>query len=127
MPEEKFSVVVPALNEEEHIEKLIISAHAQDFRPIELLVIDDGSSDNTIKIVKSLSVSLNSQDFKVDLFETKNFGSIKGPSAARNIGIKNSHGTYILLIDADCVLGQNNILSELASSTRFIRLLDLKM
>lgn len=126
MSEEKFSIVVPTLNEEEHIKNLIISVHSQDFRPIELLVIDDGSSDDTIKIVRSLNTSLNSVDFEVSLFETKNFGSIRGPSAARNIGIRNSHGSYILLIDADCVLGQNNILSELASSLRSIRLLDLE-
>ena len=118
MREEQFSVVVPALNEEEHIEKLITSAHAQDFRPIELLIIDDGSTDSTIKIVRSLSDALNSSDFAVVLLETKNFGSFKGPSAARNIGIRNSHGSHILLMDADCVLSQKNILSELACSLR---------
>ena len=55
MSEEKFSIVVPTLNEEEHIKNLIISVHSRISKPIELLVIDDGSSDDTIKIVRSLN------------------------------------------------------------------------
>jgi glycosyltransferase involved in cell wall biosynthesis len=116
--EELFSVIIPTLNEEEHIEKLITSIHTQDFRPIEITVVDDGSMDNTIEIVRELGNELNDSNFTVVLLETKNFGSVKGPAFARNIGIQNSHGSYILLVDADCLLTQKDILDELASSLK---------
>jgi glycosyltransferase involved in cell wall biosynthesis len=48
------SIIIPAHNEERHIEKCIESLLAQDYRDIEIIVVDNGSSDNTSKIVERL-------------------------------------------------------------------------
>jgi len=111
-----FSIVIPTLNEEEHIEKLIRSVHKQDFRPIEVIVTDDGSKDKTIEIVRKLINELNDSNFNIILLETGNFGSPRGPAFARNVGIQKSHGKYILFIDADCLLTRKNIVNELVNS-----------
>jgi len=51
-----FSIVIPALNEEEHIEHLLRSIYEQDYRPIEVIVVDDGSTDATKQIVKKFCI-----------------------------------------------------------------------
>lgn len=113
---EDFSIVIPALNEEKHIEGLIRSIHEQDYRPTEVVVIDDGSKDETIEMVRKLINELNDSNFTIILLETRNFGSLRGPAFARNIGVQNSHGKYILFIDADCLLTRKNIVNELVNS-----------
>lgn len=115
---EWFSLIIPTLNEEEHIEKLVRSIYEQDFRPIEVMVIDDGSEDKTVEIARKLINELNGSNFTIILLETTNFGSLKGPALARNVGVQKSHGKYVLFVDADCLLTQKNILHKLASSLK---------
>jgi glycosyltransferase involved in cell wall biosynthesis len=107
-----FSIIIPTLNEEEHIEKLVRSIHEQDFRPIEVIVVDDGSKDGTIKIVTNLAKELDAFNFVVVLLETQNFGRSRGPAVAKNIGIKKSSGEFIYLADADFLLIQKNFLTK---------------
>jgi glycosyltransferase involved in cell wall biosynthesis len=108
-----FSVIIPTLNEEENIEKLIRSIHGQDYRPIEVILVDDGSKDSTTSIVARLVNELSTENFRIILFNTANFGSIKGPAVARNIGIKKSSGEFIYLADADFLFIQKDFLSKL--------------
>jgi glycosyltransferase involved in cell wall biosynthesis len=88
------SVVIPAYNAELFIERAINSVLEQNYQPVEIIVIDDGSQDKTVELVKS--------------FESKNV--IKclqqengGPSKARNAGILEAKGQYIAFLDADDV------------------------
>lgn len=88
----KVSVIMPCFNDGEYIEASIKSVLGQTFKGIELIIINDGSTDpKTIEILKRIS---NPQ---IKILNTENFG----PSAARNFGIKHAVGNYILPLDAD--------------------------
>lgn len=111
-----FTVIIPTLNEEENIEKLIRSINSQSYPQKEVIVVDDGSKDNTIAIVRALATELNSPGFQLTLLKTSDYGSIRGPSIARNIGIKESKGDFIYLADADFLFIQNDFLDKLSRS-----------
>lgn len=86
------SVVIPTYNCGKYISEGIESILKQSYPTFEILVIDDGSTDNTRKILLPLIDS-----GAIKYFHQKN----RGPSAARNLGIKHSKGEYIAFLDAD--------------------------
>ena len=87
------TVVMPAYNSSEYLRESIESVLAQTFKNFELLVINDGSIDNTSQIVRSYI----KRDSRVKLISQTN----QGVSAARNRGISLSKSEYIAFIDAD--------------------------
>jgi succinoglycan biosynthesis protein ExoO len=89
-----FSVIIPAYNVSGIIERAIRSAATQTFPPLEILVIDDCSADNTVEVVSALGREIPS----VRLLSTPANG---GPSAARNIGLRAAKADWIALLDAD--------------------------
>lgn len=80
-----------AFNAEDTIEASIESLLKQTFSDFELIIINDGSADNTIRVIKRI------RDPRIVLIEQEN----QGPSIARNNGIKISKGEYIAILDAD--------------------------
>jgi glycosyltransferase involved in cell wall biosynthesis len=91
------SIIIPAHNEERHIEKCIESLLAQECRDIEIIVVDNGSSDNTSKIVERY---LESYGGKVRLLRME---SNIGPGGGRNAGASNATGEILVFVDADMV------------------------
>lgn len=89
----KISVIMPVYNSEEYLDMAIKSVLNQTFKDFELLLIDDGSTDNSRNICQKYC----EQDARVRLFAHSNHGI----SYTRNIGIKNAVGTYITFIDND--------------------------
>lgn len=89
----KISVIIPAYNIEGYIEKCICSVINQSYKNIEIIVIDDGSTDGTGKICDRIAET----DTRVTIIHQKN----QGLSMARNNGIKIATGDYISLIDGD--------------------------
>lgn len=87
----KFSVVIPLYNKEHYIEKTLKSVLEQTFCDFEILVIDDGSSDNSLMTARKVVSD------KIRIIEQKN----QGVSVARNTGIQNAKGEYIAFLDAD--------------------------
>ncbi len=85
------SVIVPAYNAEKTIARTLDSVLAQTYSNFELLVIDDGSEDATLDIIKSVS------DYRLKVFSYPH----QGHSAARNHGLDQAVGEYVALIDAD--------------------------
>ena len=85
------SIIIPAYNAEKYIQRALESALAQTYKDIEIIVIDDGSTDKTAEIIKTY------QDPRIIYIFQKNQG--QGP--ARNNGIKKSQGEYITFLDAD--------------------------
>ena len=89
----KISVIIPVYNCEKSIKKCIESICQQSLEEIEILLINDGSTDNTSKIIKEYQ----KLDDRIVILEQKN----SGPSAARNRGIKSARGQYIGFADSD--------------------------
>ncbi|MBR9678276.1 MAG: glycosyltransferase [Nanoarchaeota archaeon] len=86
----KASVIIIARNEEEHIESCLESLKKQSFKDFETILIDDGSSDNTVKKAKK---------FKVKVLEGKG----KGRAHARNLGVSKAKNPILAFLDADAV------------------------
>ena len=107
-----FSVIIPAYNVAGIIERAIRSAATQTFPPLEILVVDDCSTDNTVEVVRALGRETPS----VRLLSTPANG---GPSAARNIGLRLAKADWIALLDADDAWkpGRLERLSEVARAT----------
>lgn len=100
---EKVSVITPCYNGAKYIAETIESVIAQDYTDWEMLVVNDGSTDDSAEIVKSYE----KKDQRIRLINQKNAGS----AAARNNGIRQASGRYIALLDADDVW-ESNFLSQ---------------
>ena len=101
------SIIVPVYNAKKYLEQCIDSILSQSFSNFELLLIDDGSTDISGKICDEYAT----KDSRVRIFH-KNNG---GVSSARNIGLNNAKGEWILFLDADDWL-ENNALSIIINS-----------
>ena len=95
----KVSVIIPTFNYGKYIEKAIDSVLSQTYKDFEIIVVDDGSTDNTKEIIETKYKD------KVRYFYQEN----KGAPAARNRGIKESNGKYIGFLDADDFFLENKI------------------
>jgi len=84
------SVVIPAFNAASFLRGAIASIERQNYQPLEIIVVDDGSSDGTAEIVRSLASVTR-------YLHQEN----AGPAAARNHGLKYAQGEYIAFLDAD--------------------------
>ncbi|MEW8956833.1 glycosyltransferase family 2 protein [Clostridium sp.] len=87
------SIVIPAYNIENYISRSLDSIINQGFQNFEVLVVNDGSKDNTEKIVRAYE----DRDTRIKLINKPN----GGVSSARNLGLKKSTGKYIMFIDGD--------------------------
>lgn len=99
----KFSIIIPAYNSEEFIEQCLDSIFSQTYKNIEVIVINDCSTDNTLKILEGYK--------QLKIFSTP-INSRQG--AARNIGLENCTGDYILFVDSDDSLYDSEVLSKIA-------------
>ena len=88
------SVIIPAFNVRNCLRRAILSALNQTLAPIEVIVVDDGSTDGTADLVTHLA----NEDPRIKL--QRQSGNL-GPSAARNLGIAVARGEWIALLDAD--------------------------
>lgn len=98
------SVILPVCNGQQFISYSIESVLNQTHKNIELIVIDDGSTDQTKKLINQIN------DRRIKYIYQEN----QGPSAARNTGIKNSTGYYVAFIDHDDIWYQNKLARQLA-------------
>lgn len=95
----KISVIVPIYNAELYLEQCIESVLNQTLRDIELLLIDDGSTDNSIRICEKYK----KRDNRIQLYTNKNVGQ----GLERNFGIKKATGEYIAFLDSDDQYNKN--------------------
>lgn len=91
--QELVSVIVPVYNCEKYIGECLDTISGQTYRNIEIIVIDDGSSDASTEIVRNKKI----KDKRIKLIIKKN----AGVSASRNLGIECSKGKFLVFIDAD--------------------------
>lgn len=87
------SVIVPVYNAEKYLDKCITSLLNQTYKKIEIILVNDGSTDNSLSICNKYKLS----DDRITVINKKNGGA----SSARNAGIKVANGDYIMFADAD--------------------------
>ncbi len=97
----KVSVIIPAYNVAGYIQEALASLQRQSFNSFEVLIVDDGSTDNTADIANVLC----KQDSRIQLLQKQNGGL----SSARNYGIRHARGEYIALLDGDDVYHRDKI------------------
>lgn len=88
----KFSVIVPVYNTQEYLKRCIESVLNQTYKNYEIILINDGSTDNSLKILKKYE-----SNNKVKIITQKNHGL----SYTRNVGILHATGDYVILLDSD--------------------------
>lgn len=89
----KISVIVPVFNAEKYLKMCLNSLVSQTLKNIEIICIDDGSTDNSLAILDKFK----SKDDRIKIIKQKNYGV----SMARNNGISEAQGEYIGFVDAD--------------------------
>lgn len=100
----KFSIIIPVYNVEKYLKKCLDSVFNQTYKDYEVIVVNDGTKDNSMDIVK---------DYNVKVINQKN----QGLSAARNTGVKKATGDYLIFLDSDDYW-EKNLLKELSKSLK---------
>ena len=88
-----FSIITPVYNAVPYLERCIQSVQNQDFDDFEILLINDGSTDESLQIAERFA----QEDKRIKVFSQSN----QGPSKARNMGLDNATGDWILFLDSD--------------------------
>ena len=95
----KVSIIIPVYNNEKYVEKCIRSVMEQTFRNIEIIIIDDGSQDDSVEILNRLAA----EDKRIVLVHQEN----GGVAIARNRGLELAKGEYVTFIDGDDYVAKN--------------------
>ncbi len=103
------SVIVPTYNRRELLTETVASVEAQSYRPIELLVVDDGSTDDTEAVVRKLGRRSDASLVVRCLRQAH-----AGMSAARNLGLIESHGEYVQYLDSDDLLHPEKLATQVS-------------
>jgi len=104
----KVSVIIPVYNSALYIKKCINSVLNQTLKEIEIIIVNDGSTDNSLQIINDLVRNKSN----VIVFSTEN----KGVAHARNIGLDIAQGEYIKFLDSDDSLSNEMVLEEMYNS-----------
>lgn len=103
----QLSVILPVYNCEKYIKNCLNSILEQKIETMEIIIINDGSNDNTLKECQKFAI----KDPRIKIISTVN----NGVSSARNLGIENSCGKYIVFIDADDYI-ENDMLIKMLNT-----------
>ncbi len=92
--DKRFSIIIPTYNRGERIKNTLLSALGQDYQNYEVIVVDDGSTDNTEEVIKSFNHP------KLTYYKKENAER----AAARNYGAEHANGEYVTFLDSDDIL-----------------------
>ena len=104
------SIIVPVYNAAAHLNDCLTSLTGQSNVDIEIVCVDDGSTDSSINILRSWEM----KDSRIIVIQQEN----QGPGAARNRGIDASRGQFITFVDADDIVRKDIYASTLPLMTR---------
>lgn len=99
---EKISVIVPVYNTELYIEQCVLSLVNQTYTNLEIIIIDDGSTDNSYELIEKWQT----KDKRIKVYR---FEENRGVGYARNFGVNKAEGKYIFFIDSDDYLPENTL------------------
>ncbi|MCF2305197.1 glycosyltransferase [Photobacterium carnosum] len=95
----EISIIIPVFNSDKYIKKCINSILEQSYSCLEVIIVNDGSTDNTRTICQELAIN----DSRIKYFEIEN----SGPAVARNYGLSKATGDYVGFVDADDTIDAN--------------------
>lgn len=95
------SIIVPVFNVEKYLEECLTSIINQTYKNLEIILLNDGSSDNSLNICKKFKA----MDNRIRIIDKEN----SGVSDTRNLGVENSNGKYIMFVDSDDYIDVNMI------------------
>ena len=104
------SVVIPTYNSAQYLPETIESVLSQSWQDFEIIIVDDGSTDNTQEVVRAF----NSK--KIRYIAQENSG---GPSRPRNVGIHHARGKYVSLFDSDDLMSRHKLAEAVAFLERY--------
>lgn len=104
------SVVIPTYNSAQYLPETIESVLSQSWQDFEIIIVDDGSTDNTQEVVGAFNSN------KIRYMRQENSG---GPSRPRNVGIHRARGKYIALFDSDDLMSRNKLDEAVAFLERY--------
>ncbi len=105
----KVSVIIPVYGVEKYIEKCLSSVINQTFSDMEIIIVDDGTKDNSVKIIED-----NFHDKRIKIYHKENGGL----ASARNYGISKAIGEYMFFVDSDDFLDTNCLLEMYAETVK---------
>jgi len=106
----KISIIIPIYNSEKYLYKCIESVINQTLREIEIICIDDGSTDSSLSILEKFK----EKDNRIIVISQRN----EGAGVARNVGIKNANGEFVIFIDSDDFYPGNYVLEKLYKNAK---------
>lgn len=109
------SIIVPVYNSAKYLVECMESLIGQTYRNVEIIVINDGSTDESVDIIQHYC----KEDCRVALIEKEN----EGVAAARNVGLARSRGMYVMFVDADDWIASNCV----EQAVRYLRKYDLDL
>ena len=115
------SVIIPVYNVEKYLEKCLDSVLSQTFKNLEIILVDDGSTDGSSKIIDTYSL----KDSRIKVIHKEN----GGVSSARNKGLEVATGEYVCFIDSDDIIEENfieELFNELISSNSDISMCPIR-
>lgn len=110
MKKSKISIIVPLYKAAKHVPTLVTNVQKQTFADWELILVNDGSPDNTLQVCEEFT----KQDARIHVIDQQN----QGPSVARNTGIYAAKGEWITFVDADDALLDNFLLSMIIEAEK---------
>lgn len=106
------SIIVPTYNREDRIIETLSTICKQDYKNVEIIIVDDGSTDSTCALIEDYI--RNSDCNNVRLFIQEN----KGAPSARNLGFNKSSGQYIIFFDSDDLMLENRVSTQISEIIR---------
>jgi len=91
------SIIIPVYNRDKKLKKTLKSIADQAYRPIELILVDNGSKDNSLEICENFKNNFENSTFSIKVFQEFK----KGANAARNTGLAKATGEYVMFFDSD--------------------------
>lgn len=105
------SVIVPVFNREKYIQKCINSIQNQTYKKLQIIIVDDHSNDNSVRICEELS----KKDSRISIIHNNN----KGVSSARNAGLDIADGEWITFVDSDDTIDLENYEKALKENEKY--------
>ena len=102
----KISIIIGTFNAEFYIKNAILSIQNQNFKDIEIIIVDDYSKDNTVQVIKEIM----KKDKRIEVFQN---GENKGTLYNKARGVLNAKGKYVMILDQDDIYTQKDVFSTL--------------